>query len=145
MDSSTFFLMAADAVLLLHVIFVAFVVIGLLFIFAGKARAWYWVCNPWFRLTHLIAIAVVVVQSWFGLICPLTSIEMALRSRAGDTVYSGSFISHWLANFLYYHVPPWVFVVCYMVFGGIVVASWFWIRPRKFKRGRKIRAREHTL
>ncbi len=125
--------MAADAVLLLHVIFVAFVVIGLLLIFAGKAREWYWVCNPWFRLTHLIAIAVVAVQSWFGLICPLTSIEMALRSRAGDTVYSGSFISHWLANFLYYQVPPWVFVVCYMVFGGIVVASWFWIPPRKFK------------
>ena len=132
MDSSTIFLLAADAVLFLHVLFVAFIVIGLLLIFAGKAYDWLWVRNPWFRLTHLAAVAVVVVQSWFGVICPLTSVEMALRSRAGDSVYPGSFISHWLENLLYYQLPPWVFVVCYMVLGIMVVTSWFWIRPRRF-------------
>lgn len=132
MDTSTIFLIAADAVLFLHVLIVAFIVMGLLLIFAGKAFAWLWVRNPWFRLTHLAAVAVVVVQSWFGVICPLTSIEMALRSRAGDSVYPGSFISHWLENILYYQLPPWVFVVCYMVLGVMVVISWFWIRPRRF-------------
>ena len=132
MDTSTIFLIAADAVLFLHVLIVAFIVIGLLLIFAGKAFSWLWVRNPWFRLTHLAAVAVVVVQSWFGVICPLTSIEMALRSRAGDSVYPGSFISHWLENILYYQLPPWVFVVCYMVLGVLVVISWFWIRPRRF-------------
>ena len=132
MDSSMFFLLAADIVLLLHVLFVAFVGIGMLLIFIGKVRAWSWVRNPWFRLAHLVAIAVVVIQSWFGLICPLTSIEMALRSRAGDTSYSGSFISHWLESILYYQVSPWVFVIFYMAFAAIVIASWFWIRPRRF-------------
>ena len=132
MDSPTIFLLAADVILLLHVLFVAFVVIGLLLILVGKVRVWSWIRNPWFRLIHLVAISVVMVQSWLGLICPLTTIEMALRSRAGDTVYSGSFISHWLESILYYQVPPWVFVVCYMTFGAAVVASWFWIRPRRF-------------
>lgn len=132
MDSSTVFLLAADVVLLLHALFVAFVVIGLLLIFAGKVRAWSWIRNPWFRLTHLVAIALVVVQAWLGVICPLTTIEMALRSRAGDTVYSGSFISYWLEKLLYYQVPAWVFVVCYMAFAAVVIASWFWIRPRRF-------------
>lgn len=132
MDTSTIFLMAADAVLFLHVLIVAFIVIGLLLIFTGKAFAWLWVRNPRFRLTHLAAVAVVVVQSWFGVICPLTSIEMALRLRAGDSVYPGSFISHWLENILYYQLPPWVFVVCYMVLGIMAVISWFWIRPRRF-------------
>ena len=132
MDSSTMLLLVADAILLLHVLFVAFVVIGLLLIFVGKARVWCWIRNPWFRLTHLVAISVVAIQSWLGVICPLTTIEMALRSRAGDTVYSGTFISYWLGNLLYYQVPPWVFVVCYMTFGAVVVASWFWIRPRRF-------------
>ena len=132
MDSPTIFLLAADVILLLHVLFVAFVVIGLVFIFVGKVRFWSWIRNPWFRIIHLAAITVVVVQSWLGLICPLTTIEMALRSRAGDTVYSGSFISHWLESILYYQIPPWIFVVCYMAFGAVVVASWFWVRPRRF-------------
>ena len=136
MDSSTLLLLAADTILILHVLFVAFVVIGLVLIFVGKARAWSWIRNPWFRLVHLAVIGVVVIQSWFGVICPLTTIEMALRSRAGDTVYSGSFIAHWLEKILYYQVPTWGFVVCYMTFGALVCASWFWIRPRAFTKSK---------
>ena len=132
MDASTIFLIAADAVLFLHVLIVAFIAFGLLLIFAGKAFDWLWVRNPWFRLVHLAAVAVVVVQSWFGIICPFTSVEMTLRSRAGDSVYIGSFMSHWLENILYYQLPSWVFIVCYMVLGIMVVISWYWIRPRRF-------------
>lgn len=132
MDSPTRFLLAADAVLLLHTLFVIFVVIGLVLLFVGKARSWSWVRNPWFRVAHLLAITIIVVQSWFGVICPLTSLEMALRSRAGDAVYTGSFIAHWLESILYYQAPPWVFMVCYSVFGVLVVGSWFWISPRPF-------------
>jgi hypothetical protein len=132
LDSSAFYLLAADAILLLHVLFVIFIVFGLVLVFVGKALTWHWVRNPWFRLLHLIAIAVVVIQSWLLVICPLTTIEIALRNRAGDAGYSGSFISHWLETFLYYQAPPWVFIVCYTLFGVIVVLSWFWIRPRRF-------------
>ena len=132
MDSSTIFLLSADAILLLHVIFVAFVVLGLVLILLGKIRSWRWIRNPWFRLTHLAAIAVVVIQSWFDIICPLTTIEMALRSQAADTVYSGSFIAHWLETLLYYQLQPWVFVLCYSLFGVAVGASWHWVRPRGF-------------
>lgn len=132
MESSTVYLLAADIILLFHVLFVAFVVIGLLLIFVGKLRVWSWVRNPWFRLLHLAAIAVVVVQSWFGIICPLTSIEMALRARAADAVYSGSFIAHWLESLLYYRLPAWVFIVFYLLFAVITGVSWWWVRPRRF-------------
>lgn len=125
--------MAADAILLLHVIFVLFVITGLLLIFVGKFRCWRWVRNPWFRVMHLAAITIVVLQSWLGILCPLTTLEMALRERAGEAVYSGAFIAHWLEELLYYRLPPWVFVVCYTIFGVIVAVSWFWIRPRKFR------------
>jgi hypothetical protein len=131
-DSSTTYQLAADAVLLLHVLFVVFVVLGLVLILAGRALGWSWVRNPWFRLMHLVAIAVVVVQSWLRVICPLTTFEMTLRSRAGEATYAGSFIAHWLESVLYYQAPTWVFVVCYTVFGALVVASWFWVRPRQF-------------
>jgi len=132
MESGGWFLFAADLVLLAHVLFVAFVVFGLLLILAGKARAWAWVRNPWFRLAHLAAIGIVVVQSWFGVVCPLTILEMALRKRAGDAVYPGSFVAHWLEAILYYRAPTWVFAVCYTIFGGLVLASWYWVRPRPF-------------
>ncbi len=132
MESGGWFLFAADLVLLTHVLFVAFVVFGLLLILAGKARAWAWVRNPWFRLAHLAAIGIVVVQSWFGAVCPLTILEMALRQRAGDAAYPGSFVAHWLEAILYYRAPTWVFAVCYTIFGGLVLASWYWVRPRPF-------------
>jgi hypothetical protein len=135
-DSAALYLLAADAVLVLHVAFVAFVVAGLLLVLIGKPMGWGWVRNPRFRIAHVVAIGVVVLQSWIGVICPLTTIEMALRKRAGDAVYPGTFVSHWLESLLYYRAPPWVFAVCYTAFGGLVILSWFWVRPRTLRRGR---------
>ena len=132
MKSGAMYLLAADLILATHVLFVAFVLFGLVAILVGKLRSWSWVRNPWFRLAHLGAISFVVVQSWLGEICPLTVWEMALREKAGDSVYPGAFIAHWLERILYYQAPPWVFVVCYTAFGLLVVASWFWVRPRPF-------------
>lgn len=122
----------ADVLLLLHVLFVAFVVLGLLLIIAGRLLQWSWVRNPWFRLLHLVGIGIVVLQSWFGVICPLTTWEMALRDRAGDATYPGAFIAYWLDKFLYYQAPEWVFAVVYTIFGVLVIASWHWARPRPF-------------
>lgn len=130
MQSPTLYLLAADAILALHVLFVLFVISGLVLIFAGKLAGWSWVRNRVFRIAHLAAIGVVVLQSWFGVICPLTTVEMWLRARAGGATYAGSFIAHWLDTLLYYQAPAWVFAVCYTVFGGLVVASWCWVRPR---------------
>lgn len=133
-DPSTFYLLAADALLFLHVLFVAFVVFGLVLILVGRFLDWSWVRNAWFRIAHLAAIGIVVLQSWLGIICPLTIWEMALRQRAGDAVYSGTFIGHWLESILYYEAPAWVFAVCYTVFGALVVISWFWVRPHPLRR-----------
>ena len=133
MDTSTLYLLAADITLFAHVSFVAFVVVGLLLVFLGKAFSWNWVRNRWFRLAHLAAIAIVVAQSWFGIICPLTTLEMSLRSRAGNSVYPGTFMSHWLEEILYYDAPAWVFAVCYTAFALLVIASWFWVPPRPRK------------
>jgi len=131
-ESSIAYQLAADAVLLLHALFVLFVVLGLLLIFAGWAFEWRWVRNPWFRLLHLGAIGMVVAQAWLSVVCPLTTIEMVFRRKAGDATYTGSFIAHWLEAALYYQAPGWVFVVCYTAFGALVAASWFWVRPRRF-------------
>ena len=123
----------ADIVLITHVAFVAFVMVGLLLILCGGFRGWKWIRNPWFRAAHLVGIALVVVQAWLGVVRPLTTLEMHLRQKAGDATYGGTFIGHWLQQLLYYEAPPWVFVVCYTCFGFAVLLSWIKFRPRPFR------------
>ena len=129
MSEPSLLLILADALLLIHVLFVGFVVLGLVAIYLGFFLHWHWVRNRWFRILHLMAIAIVVLQAWLGMICPLTTWEMALREQAGAAVYAGSFIQHWLHKLLYWQAPDWVFIVVYTVFGALVLASWFIVRP----------------
>lgn len=131
MDSRTWYLLAADAILLLHALFIGFVVVGLVLILAGKPLGWRWVRHFRFRLAHLAAIAFVTLQAWLGAVCPLTTWEMQLRELAGDSVYAGAFVAHWLQQLIYYRAPPWVFVLAYTLFAALVAASWIWVPPRR--------------
>jgi polyferredoxin len=121
----------ADAVLTLHVGVVLFVIGGLVLVLVGNWRGWHWV-NRWgFRLAHLLAIGVVVAESWLGIVCPLTTLESWLRAKAGAGSYGGGFIEHWLQRLLYYDAPAWVFVTGYSLFGLGVLASWWYYPPRR--------------
>jgi len=129
--------LAADTILVVHGLFVAFVVLGQALILLGAFRHWRWVRRFWFRITHLAAIGAVVLQSWLGMICPLTTWEMALRARAGEAAYSGTFVSYWLQRLLFYAAPSWVFIVVYTAFGALVVASWFLVPPLRNQPGNR--------
>jgi len=131
MQSTLIYQIAADAMLVMHALFIAFVVLGLLSILIGKLAGWRWVFNLRFRLAHLVAIAIVVLQSWFGILCPLTVWEMQLRAAAGEQVYGESFIAHWLHRLLFYQAPEWVFTLTYTGFAALVALSWYWVRPRR--------------
>lgn len=130
MNERLFYQLAADGLLILHVLFVAFVVFGLLLILTGMAARWQWTRNRWFRSLHLAAIVIVTAQAWFGMICPLTTWEMYFREKAGDVVYTGSFIEYWLHRIIFYQAEPRVFVLAYTVFGLAVIASWYFYPPR---------------
>lgn len=123
--------LAADAVLFLHLCVVVFVVLGLVLIVFGNLRGWRFASAWWFRLAHLATIGVVVAQSWLGMVCPLTTLELWLRRQAGEATYAGGFIEHWLSRLLYFDAPPWVFVVAYTVFGLCVAAAWWRWPPRR--------------
>ena len=121
----------ADAVLLLHVGVVIFIVGGLLLVLAGGRTGWRWVRNFRFRLLHLAAIVYVAGQSWFGMACPLTLLESWLRLRALQAAYQRGFIEDWLQRALYFDAPAWVFVAGYSLFAGLVMLSWAWYPPRR--------------
>lgn len=132
MNLSSLYLFAADIVLFSHLLFVTFVIFGLLLIFVGSVFSWSWVRNTVFRILHLLSIGIVVIQSWFGVVCPLTILENWLREKGGEVVYEGTFISHWMQTLLYYDAPSWVFAIIYTGFGALVLASWYFVRPYSF-------------
>lgn len=121
---------AANGVLILHVGYVAFVVLGLLLILIGGLFRWRWVRNRWFRAVHLLAITIVVLESWLNITCPLTTLENWLRVKAGAETYEGDFIAIWLHSILFFDLPPWVFVYGYTAFGVAVLAGLILVPPR---------------
>ncbi len=120
----------ADGVLLIHALIVAFIVLGLVLILAGGMLRWRWIGNRWFRIAHLLGIAIVVAQAWLGRLCPLTTLEMWLREQGGAVAYEQSFIQYWLQRLLYYDFPLWIFAIAYSLFALLVVAAWFIYPPR---------------
>lgn len=121
----------ADMVLILHAGFVLFVAGGLVAIVVGNIRGWALVNRYWFRGVHVLAILVVVLESWFGIVCPLTALESHARIAAGVDGYATSFIEHWVGGMLFFDLPPWVFVVLYTVFGLLVLLSWWQYPPQR--------------
>lgn len=121
----------ADVVLVVHALFIAFVVFGLLLILAGWLRHWRWVRNPWFRYAHLGAILFVVAEAWFGVVCPLTALEDTLRRGGGDAGYSQSFVADWLQRLIFFDAPLSVFAILYSLFALLVVGAWILAPPRR--------------
>ncbi|MEK7819876.1 MAG: DUF2784 domain-containing protein [Pseudomonadota bacterium] len=124
----------ADAVGLVHAAVVLFVVGGLALIGAGWARGWRWTRGISFRLAHLLAVAVVVLQTWLGQLCPLTLWENSLRQLARQEGVGESFVAHWLERLLYWRFPSWVFLAAYTVFGALVLATLIGYPPRRGKK-----------
>jgi hypothetical protein len=118
--------LVADAILVIHALFVLFVVGGLVLILLG-ARRWSWVRNRTFRALHLAAIALVAAEALLGIACPLTIWEDMLRA-AGPR--QRSFIGRWVARLLYYDFPEWAFATAYCAFALAVLWAWRAVPPR---------------
>jgi hypothetical protein len=124
----------ADLTVVVHATYVSFVVFGLAAILLGIVFRWSWVRNIWFRTIHLIAIAIVVGESLFGIDCPLTVWERRLREMAGQTGYTGDFLGYWAHQLIFFRADPWVFTVVYTLFGLAVLAAFILAPPRRSHR-----------
>ena len=120
----------ADLVVVVHGSYVAFIIIGQLAILYGLVRQRNWARNFYFRWLHLLAIVIVVLQSWMSTTCPLTDLENYLREQAGESGYPGDFIGYWFHELLFYELPTWVFALSYSIFGALVLATFTLAPPR---------------
>ncbi|MDP1718017.1 MAG: DUF2784 domain-containing protein [Burkholderiales bacterium] len=120
----------ANIILILHFAFVMFIVGGFALIWIGAALGWRWVRNLWFRVAHLVAIVFVAGEALAGVWCPLTVWEDMLRGGERGEM---SFIARWVHRILFYSLPDWVFTFTYLVFALVVAATWWLVRPGKYK------------
>jgi len=81
----------ADALVVLHLLFVLFVGLGGLLVLRWPGVAW----------VHLPAAVWGAGIELTGGICPLTPLEHELRRQAGQTAYQGDFVGHYLLPVLY--------------------------------------------
>lgn len=113
---------AVDAALLLHVAFIAFVMLGALL-----AIRWQWII-----VAHVPAVAWGAFIEATGGICPLTPIENRLRTETGLPSYGGGFIEHYLMRIIY---PDGLTRATQYVLAGVVIvvngAIYGWLLYRR--------------
>lgn len=81
----------ANLVLIVHGLFIVFVVLGGLLVF--------W--RPWVAWIHIPVALYGIAIEWIGWVCPLTPLENHFRRLAGQEGYSGGFIEHYLVPLIY--------------------------------------------
>jgi hypothetical protein len=85
------FRLLADVVLLLHVGFVIFIVLGGLLVLRWRRLLW----------LHVPAAAWGAIIEFAGWTCPLTPLENQLRHLGGEAGYTGGFLDHYIVSILY--------------------------------------------
>ena len=101
-------LLAANAVLLVHLFFICLVMLGGLIVLR----------RPWFAVVHVPAAVWGALVEALGWYCPLTDLENALLRRAGEEGYAGGFVAHYLLAVIY---PDGLTRETQIVLAGLVV------------------------
>ncbi|MBP5998253.1 MAG: DUF2784 domain-containing protein [Azonexus sp.] len=115
--------LAADGVLVLHLVFIVFAVFG-----AATTVRWRWI-----PLLHVPAAVWAIYIELAGKSCPLTYLENYLRIRAGQAGYGESFIEHYLLRIIYpagLTRPIQIGLAAGVVVINIGIYAWFFHRRR---------------
>lgn len=83
--------LAADLVVVFHLAF-------LIFVGGGALLAWRW---PWLVPLHAAGVLWAVGSVAVGFACPLTGLEKSFRALAGEEVYGGGFVDHYVEDGVY--------------------------------------------
>jgi hypothetical protein len=115
----TFYAIGAGAALVVHLLWLLFVIFGALITNGRPVLTWlHWAALIWGF--------VVEAGPWP---CPLTGLEQHLQTKAGITPYEGAFIVHYLDRLVYPDIPPWVLIAGAVLVCGVNL----WVYVRRFR------------
>jgi len=130
----------ANVVAATHIGYFLFVVGGFASIVIGAAKGWTWIRNPWFRVTHLAAVYIVILEDTFKIQCPLNTIEWQLRATSNAAAVSPSAAGRFLDYLLFQTISGLVLDVIYWSLGVTLVVLLFLVKPRPFRKPHLSRA-----
>jgi hypothetical protein len=122
----------ADLVVVAHLLFIVFAVIGGL-----AVLRWHWLA-----FVHLPVVVWATVVELMGWVCPLTPLEIALRVAAGEAGYHGGFVEHYILPIVYpaglTREIQWL-LAALVVLVNAVIYGWLMIRsgPAALRRVRR--------
>ena len=117
----------ADTILILHFLVIIFIISLYFLIPYGYSKNWKFVKNYKIRLAHLMLIFFITLETFLGIICPLTTLENDLRGQ----LYSETFISFWISKVIYWDLPTTFFIVVYTIFLIFAIILWLKFLPIK--------------
>jgi hypothetical protein len=110
----------ADIVVLIHFLWILFLFLGALWGIKNKAV----------KIFHLSGLAFACIIQVFGWYCPLTYLEVWLRSRHDSSLaYTGSFIIHYVEEIVYIELSRILILFFTLLLCGLNV--WIYVRKRK--------------
>ena len=127
-----FYRIAADFVIFLHFLWIAFVILGFpVFLYLN------W---PKWRIFHLIALITMIVMQMTRTICPLTYLEAYLKSKGTSShVYPGQFMIDTIEKLIYVEDLTLEKITYATIIFLIVVLLSFWFRPLSSKSRARVR------
>lgn len=128
--------LVGEAILGVHLVVIAFNVLGLLAIPAGAALGWAWVRIRWWRMLHIASWAVVALQAALGRACFLT----IWQDAAADAATATPLIERWVDSVVYWPLPMWVFTAVYLALFALVIWLWWKVPPVTSSRAAASRA-----
>jgi hypothetical protein len=130
-------LVLADLIAAVHLAFVCYVIFAQLLIGVGVAARWSWVRNAWFRISHLVMIGIVALESIVDFECPLTTWETLLRKAAGQETGDGqTFIGRLVDSIMFFDHAKYYYLMnmIYIGFALLVAATFVLAPPRRRKK-----------
>ncbi len=124
--------LAADLVVIVHLIFAGFVLIGSFSFVVGSISGWGWTYSKRLRIGHLLCIVFVALEALLGVTCPLTVLENQLLHAAGEGGYDRSFAGQLANQLLFYDAPEWVFTLTYVTLAFLSLLAY--LIPPSFRK-----------
>ncbi|MBW3560453.1 MAG: DUF2784 domain-containing protein [Proteobacteria bacterium] len=115
----------AELVLALHLVVIAFNIFGLVAIPLGAWAGWSFVRVRWWRVVHLLSLAVVALQALLGRACFLTLWQEELQGAPSET----PLIMERVNSVIYWPLPIWAFTFAYVLVLAYVLALYRWVPP----------------
>lgn len=111
-------------VLAVHLAVIAFNLFGLVAIPLGAWRDWAFVRVRWWRLLHVVSLAVVAAQALAGRACFLTLWQGELSGTGEEPL-----IMRFVNGVIYWPLPMWAFTAAYAAVFVYVLALWKLVPP----------------